>query len=36
MIFESKQIVYSLEDNWDELVSVTFVNNCIGRKIVNI
>ncbi|EEI92741.1 hypothetical protein HMPREF0765_1696 [Sphingobacterium spiritivorum ATCC 33300] len=26
MIFESKQIVYSLEDNWDELVSITFVN----------
>ncbi|MGJ1197974.1 hypothetical protein ACR777_18400 [Sphingobacterium spiritivorum] len=26
MIFESQQIVYSLEDNWDELVSITFIN----------
>ncbi|WP_236582281.1 hypothetical protein [Sphingobacterium spiritivorum] len=26
MIFESQQIAYSLEDNWDELVSITFVN----------
>lgn len=27
MVFDSKKIVYSSEDNWDELVSITFVNN---------
>lgn len=26
MLFEGKNIVYSLEDNWDELVNITFVN----------
>lgn len=26
MTFDSEKIVYSLEDNWDELVSITFVN----------
>lgn len=27
MVFDSKKIVYSAEDNWDELVSITFVDN---------
>ena len=27
MVFDSKKIVYSSEDNWDELVSITFVDN---------
>lgn len=27
MVFDSKKIVYSAEDNWDELVSITFINN---------
>lgn len=27
MVFDSKKIVYSSEDNWDELVSITFVDS---------
>lgn len=27
MVFDSKKIVYSAEDNWDELISITFINN---------
>lgn len=26
MLFQGKNIVYSLEDKWDELVNITFVN----------
>lgn len=27
MVFDSKKIVYSSEDNWDELVNITFIDN---------
>ena len=27
MVFDSKKIIYSAEDNWDEFVSITFVDD---------
>jgi hypothetical protein len=27
MVFYAEQVVYSLEENWDELVNITFVNS---------
>ena len=27
MVFDSKKVVYTAENNWDELVSITFVDN---------
>ena len=33
MTFDCEKTVYSLEDNWDELVSITFVN---GKHYLNL